>query len=299
MMQDIGDLTRDVGFKFFFKDNSLRYYVASIVADILHKEYDYVINNMHYLDVELVGSIKSLMRSDVIIEVDDVILIIEMNRNYIKNLSELKIRYANHVFDKMFYLNKNDKIVFNGKKVILVFINAYRHGDIEEIASESKYKILSEVGKELTKHLAYLEFNLEKIKELWYSKVTISKQSKRLLYLLMSRESKEEIEKFIEGDEILMKAEKTRNDLENGKIYLDYDVEMENEFIKNAIREEALEEGQTLGRAEGIVEGIAEGRAQGIAQNNRENAKKMKENGIAIDLISKITGLSKKQIMTL
>ena len=99
----------------------------------------------------------------------------------------------------------------------------------------------------------------------------------------MSRESKEEIEKFIEGDEILMKAEKTRNDLENGKIYLDYDVEMENEFIKNAIREEALEEGQTLGRAE----------------NNQENAKKMKENGIAIDLISKITGLSKKQIMML
>ena len=99
----------------------------------------------------------------------------------------------------------------------------------------------------------------------------------------MSRESKEEIEKFIEGDEILMKAEKTRNDLENGKIYLDYDVEMENEFIKNAIREEALEEGQILGRAE----------------NNQENAKKMKENGIAIDLISKITGLSKKQIMML
>ena len=36
-----------------------------------------------------------------------------------------------------------------------------------------------------------------------------------------------------------------------------------------------------------------------LAQNNRENAKKMKENGIAIDLISKITGLSKKQIMML
>ena len=199
----------------------------------------------------------------------------------------------------MFYLNKNDKIVFNGKKVILVFINAYNGRDMRCNLGESEYKIINEVGRRLTGHLAYLEFNLEKIKELWYSKVTISKQSKRLLYLLMSRESKEEIEKFIEGDEILMKAEKTRNDLENGKIYLDYDVEMENEFIKNAIREEALEEGQTLGRAEGIVEGIAEGRAQGIAQNNRENAKKMKENGIAIDLISKITGLSKKQIMML
>ena len=76
---------------------------------------------------------------------------------------------------------------------------------------------------------------------------------------------------------------------------MDYDVEMENEFIKNEIREAALEEGQALGRAEGQ----ALGRAEGIAQNNQENAKKMKENGIDFDLISKITGLTKKQIMLL
>ena len=49
------------------------------------------------------------------------------------------------------------------------------------------------------------------------------------------------------------------------------------------------------GRAEGRIEGLADG----IAQNNQENAKKMKENGIPYDLISKITGLSKKQIMML
>ena len=287
---DIGDLTRDVGFKFFFKDNSLRYYVASIVTDILHLDYDYVINNTHYLDVELVGSIKNLIRSDVIIEVDNVILIIEMNRSYFKHLYELKVRYANHIFNKMFYTNKEGVIEFNGKKVILVFINAYSRRDMSNLG-ESEYKIINEVGRKLTGHLGYLEFNLAKLKDLWYSKVTISKQSKRLLYLLMSRENKEEIQKFIEGDDILMRAEDTRVDLENGKIYLDYDVEMENEFVKNAIREEAFEEGQTLGRVEG--------RAEGIEQNNRDNAKKMKENGIAIDLISKITGLSKKQIMML
>lgn len=51
---DIGYLTINVGFKFFFKDDSTRYYVAGIIADILHMEYDYVIKNMKYLDVELV-----------------------------------------------------------------------------------------------------------------------------------------------------------------------------------------------------------------------------------------------------
>ena len=84
-----------------------------------------------------------------------------------------------------------------------------------------------------------------------------------------------------------MAAEKIRNDLENGKIILDYDIELENEMIKQGIRETALEEG------------IAAGRAKGRAEEKKENAKKMKENGIPFNIITKITGLSKKQIMML
>ena len=75
----------------------------------------------------------------------------------------------------MFYTNKDGVIEFNGKKVILVFINAYNRRDMRCNLGESEYKIINEVGRRLTGHLAYLEFNLEKIKELWYSKVTISK----------------------------------------------------------------------------------------------------------------------------
>ena len=219
----------------------------------------------------------------------------EMNRSYFKYLYELKIRYANHIFNKMFYTNKKGVIKFNGKKVILVFINAYNRKEIRSRNGESEYKIINEMGRMLTGYLGYIEFNLAKLKELWYSKVTISKQSKRLLYLLMTRESKEEIQKFIEGDDILMRAEDTRIDLEDGKIYLDYDVEMENEFVKNAIREEALEEGQTLGRAKGRAEGRVEG--EKIAQ--KAIATKMKESGTPIDDIVKWTGLSPKQIMML
>ena len=80
-----------------------------------------------------------------------------------------------------------------------------------------------------------------------------------------------------------MAAEKIRDDLENGKIILDYDIELENEMIKQGIRETALEEGIAAGKR----------------KTNRENAKKMKENGIPFNIITKITGLSKKQIMML
>ena len=130
-----------------------------------------------------------------------------------------------------------------------------------------------------TKYIEVKEFNLERLKIDWYNKVTISKHEKRLLYLLMTREIKREVAKFIKGDDILIETEKIRDDLENGKIILDYDIELENEMIKQGIRETALEEGR--------------------AEEKKENAKKMKENGIPFNIITKITGLSKKQIMML
>ena len=42
-----------------------------------------------------------------------------------------------------------------------------------------------------------------------------------------------------------------------------------------------------------------DGVQSGIEQNNIENARKMKENGIEISLISKITGLSEEEIAKL
>ena len=42
--------------------------------------------------VEFVNNLKGLMRSDVILEIDNIILIIEMNRINYKFLHELKIR---------------------------------------------------------------------------------------------------------------------------------------------------------------------------------------------------------------
>ena len=66
----------------------------------------------------------------------------------------------------------------------------------------------------------------------------------------------------------------------NGKICLDYDVEVENEIVKQGL----------------LDAGRKEGRAEGQILANQNNAKKMKENGISLDLISKITGLTKSQI---
>ena len=54
----------------------------------------------------------------------------------------------------------------------------------------------------------------------------------------------------------------------------------------------AVMEGQYL-------EGHAEGRTEGIEENKRDNARKMKEDGMPIELIAKYTGLSATEIDSL
>ena len=55
-------------------------------------------------------------------------------------------------------------------------------------------------------------------------------------------------------------------------------------------------EGLAEGRAEGLAEGRSEGRAEGKAEAARENARRMKADGLALDLISKYTNLTIEEI---
>lgn len=59
---------------------------------------------------------------------------------------------------------------------------------------------------------------------------------------------------------------------------------------------EAKEEGKAEGLAEGLERGLEQGLAEGIQKANLENAKQLKSFKVAIDIISKTTGLSKEEI---
>ena len=68
-------------------------------------------------------------------------------------------------------------------------------------------------------------------------------------------------------------------------------------------REEGLQEGVTLGREEGVTlgreEGVALGIKKGAHNRNIEIARKLLRKGIALDIISETTGLSRKEIEAL
>ncbi|MBQ6377399.1 MAG: hypothetical protein IJJ56_01225, partial [Prevotella sp.] len=50
------------------------------------------------------------------------------------------------------------------------------------------------------------------------------------------------------------------------------------------------------GKAKGLAEGQAKGRAEGMAKANRENGRRMKADGMTVELIAKYTNLTVKEI---
>jgi len=64
-------------------------------------------------------------------------------------------------------------------------------------------------------------------------------------------------------------------------------------------REEGREEGLKEGREEGREEGLKEGREEGQQSEKLRAARKMKDDGMSVDLIAKYTGLTIEQIENL
>ena len=88
------DFTLDSAFKLLFKSPKFRFYQIAILSDLLNLDYEYVKENMTYLDTEFVPDNNlEIKRSDCIIEVGKYVVILEMNRQGYRSLKASKLRY--------------------------------------------------------------------------------------------------------------------------------------------------------------------------------------------------------------
>ena len=109
----------------------------------------------------------------------------------------------------------------------------------------------------------------------------------------MTMEKEKELEELIEKNmELKPVGEKIIEISRDEELQGIYDREEHERMVRNSIMATKLEDSYHKGVNKGIKEGIKEGEQN----KNIENAKKMKEENIAIDIISKITGLSKEEI---
>ena len=108
---------------------------------------------------------------------------------------------------------------------------------------------------------------------------------------------------IINGDKSMEAIMKTVDDFSvNEEILGAYDAEEHRKFVEWSIREQYKEEAREaveIATKESLEQGLQQGLQQGINQEKTNTAKNMKKENLDLEIISKVTGLSKEQIKEL
>ena len=152
------------------------------------------------------------------------------------------------------------------------------------------YKVRDETGKEYIKNFSIYEINMEKLKEIWYDKNELEIEKNK--YLLMLDMEISDLKKLSEDrvvKEYMEKIEKLNED----PIFINWITkEKDEQMIKNTQLYRATQEGINIG----ISQGISQGFSQGMKKEKSEIAQSMLQENMNLELIHKITGLTKEEI---
>ena len=140
-----------------------------------------------------------------------------------------------------------------------------------------------EIKEEMTEVLKIYMLSIPKFKEMSYTNSKYRKEFIQFMKML-TLDSKKEIEEVIKGSKVLKEVYEMQKKLSSRKFYI-------HEYAEKRCMEDYAKEQLELSRDEGIS----------IGENNKtlELAKKMLKENISTDVISKVTGLSKKVLMTI
>ena len=144
------------------------------------------------------------------------------------------------------------------------------------------YKVRDETGKEYIKNFSIYEINMEKLKEIWYDKNELEiEKNKYLLMLDMEIKDLKKLSKDRVVKEYMEKIEKLNED----PIFINWITkEKDEQMIKNTQLYRATQEGINIGIS------------QGMKKEKSEIAQSMLQENMNLELIHKITGLSKEEI---
>jgi len=222
---------------------------------------------------------------DVLVKTDKETINIELNNGYYDELSTRNLAYICTIFGNS---------VFKGED----YDNISKHiglnitwGLGESKSKENNYKIIDEKTKEIyCDKIEIIEFNMDKIMKLWYSK---NKEAERYKYLIMlGLDKQEELEKISKEDSFMEKFKENVVKLNSDPAFIDV-ISYEEDAVKtqNTLISEATKKG--------IEQGIEKGIEKGATQKQLEIAKIMSEKDLNPNLIAEVTGLSKAEIETL
>ena len=269
-------ISNDYLFKVIMSDKELRKYIFKICFD---KDIDIEkISN-----VELLKENKKLkgIITDIKLEDHLNVYLVEMQNKNEDIMIERWLYSISRVISTELNPKKNHKTL----RKITTFIIQNNHEITEDI-----YKIIGRVNKEvLTDKIELCVFDIPKELK---SKV----RERRTIAKLFRVKSMEELDKI----KVENKIEKKIVELikRYNKDIKEYE-KMKEEEENMGLMEIKLEKAEERGKTKGISIGEKRGEIKGIQKNTLELAKKMLKEGATTDFVSKVTGLSKKVLMTM
>lgn len=314
----------DFGFKLLFGTDMNKELLVSFLNALLFGKK--VIKNVTYLNTEHLGTQEYDRRAvfDVYCENEQgEKILVEMQRGEQQFFKDRSLYYATFPIREQAPRGEWD---YELKGVYVIgILNFVFHESPSQVSAGEKSRLLSESASDCFHHQVQL-VDL-KTKEVFYDKLTF-------IYLEMPKFNKTEAEletmfdkwmfvlrnlsgllerpsalqervfnRLFKAAEIAAFSPQRRSEYwESLKNYRDWknvlDTNMKKSYVKG--REEGLAEGIEKGLAEGIEKGLAEGiekgRVEGIMEEKRKSARNLKALGVASEIISQSTGLSKEEV---
>ena len=266
----------DKAFKSILTSKEVRSYLIDIISDVIKIDKEEIRKNIVFKQNEhnLLGINEKRKTSDLIVEISYGVINLEMNKDWYDGLFDRNHEYISKIRENIL---KEEKRYNKLKKVIQINFDNFNIYKTEEIIL--KFEMMNEEKIREKVNIESYHVILPNARKKYYNEGIRNALVERLVIMTMEKEK--ELEELIEKNmELKPVGEKIIEISRDEELQGIYDREEHERMVRNSIMATKLEDSYH----------------KGINKEKKENAKKMKEENIPIDIISRITSLSKEEI---
>jgi predicted transposase/invertase (TIGR01784 family) len=281
----------DVMFKTMFQNSKRIKYSAKLISYFIDVSYEKLLNNLRLVqnDFDNEKYYSKGERGDYVAEIDGTHINIEINNNFKDYTFERNLEYMFRIYNSKVRRSKGSYGYEYNKVVQINFNNFYYKDDKDAV----RIFTMNDGKVKYTDKIIIVQVYLPLLRKKWYD-LGIENLEEKEKFILSLYEMNINSSKEIGGKINIMNdyLEESKEVMEEVSFGESYDKEL-------ATYEGGYDEGREAGYDAGREVGREEGLAVGREETMIETAKKMKDEGIDVPLINKITGLSLEKIQKL
>ena len=278
-------IVSDSMFKTMINNESRMEYICYLISAIFNEDFNEVLSNTKFIKTELdkVKKEESKKTVDLLCKIKGKIINVEVNNNTSKSSLERNLAYMFSLYHGD--MKEGSKYRFNS--IVQVNLNNFRFSGKKDVLEECYITNIRKLPKDINDFDIYsnkiriINIYLPNIDKRDYNKLELYEK----LLLIFNENDEELLNDLSEGDEIMEKYVKDSKEASEK----DEVIGMYNEEIhKEKLRLAEIDEFRELGHEEGLKEGTQ--------KTKEETAKKMLQDNLDLNIISKYTDLSIKEV---